>query len=151
MSKISYGKDQDLDLKLVIALTRSVQFIRKNETPLLQQYGLTISQFGVLEILYHKGDLRVCEIIEKALSTGGNMTVVIQNLVKEGWILRHRDPADGRAWIIHLSNKGHELMGKMFPEHAGNISRLMGNLDGKEKDQLLGLLKKLTGKDSIMK
>ncbi len=148
MSKISYGKDQDLDLKLVIALTRSVQHVRKNESPLFQQYGLTISQFGVMEILYHKGDLRVCEIIEKALSTGGNMTVVIQNLVKEGWITRQRDPADGRAWIIHLSEKGHDLMGRMFPEHADNISRIMGNLEGQEKEVLLGLLKKLTGKES---
>ncbi len=148
MNRKSYGKTLDLDLKLVIALTRSVQYVRKNETSVFQKYGLTISQFGVMEILYHKGDLRVCDIIEKALSTGGNMTVVIQNLTKDGWVTRMKDPADGRAWIIHLSEKGRKLMDQMFPEHAANIGTIMERLKEDEKEQLLGLLKKLTGKES---
>ncbi len=78
MKDISYGKESDTNLKLIIGLARSSNNIRRSESDIIRNSGLTFPQFGVLEVLYHKGDLRVCQIIEKTLSTGGNMTVVIQ-------------------------------------------------------------------------
>ncbi|NRT87461.1 DNA-binding MarR family transcriptional regulator [Clostridium beijerinckii] len=60
-------------------------------------------------MLYHKGDLRVSEILEKTLSTGGNMTVVIDNLAKDNLIERRPNPKDRRASLISLSEKGKNL------------------------------------------
>ncbi|MDF2615524.1 MAG: MarR family transcriptional regulator, partial [Sedimentibacter sp.] len=84
--KISYGKEKDLSLKTLIALSRCYQDVHKKETKTIKVAGVTVSQFAVLELLYHKGDMRVCEITEKVLSTAGNMTVIIENLVKDGMV-----------------------------------------------------------------
>ena len=86
-NKKSYGKENDLNLKSLVVLSRSFQSVHKREIKTIREGGLTVAQFGVLEILYHKGDLRICDIIEGTLSTGGNMTVVIDNLEKEGLIV----------------------------------------------------------------
>ncbi|MDC7241379.1 MAG: MarR family transcriptional regulator [Spirochaetales bacterium] len=147
MEKIKYGDESDMNLKLMIALLRSMQHLRKGEMENISAAGLTISQFGVLEMLYHKGDLRICEIIEKTLSTGGNMTVVVANLVKEGLVLRRKDPDDGRASVLSLSEKGREKMAALFPIHVETLDRLYSPLKMEEKEVLLGLLKKLTGRE----
>jgi DNA-binding MarR family transcriptional regulator len=142
--KKTYGKHNDLNLKTLIALTRSFQSVRKRELTTIRSGGLTIAQFAVLEILYHKGDLRIADIIAGTLSTGGNMTVVIDNLRKEGFVTRKRDPEDGRASLICITEKGKQYMTDIFPEHVSNISEIFDVLSMEEKKQLIQLLKKLS-------
>jgi MarR family transcriptional regulator, 2-MHQ and catechol-resistance regulon repressor len=143
--KIFYGELSNLNLKTLIALTRTTQDVHKREHRTIKEGGLTVSQFAVLEILYHKGDLRISEIIEKALSTGGNMTVVIDNLVKEDLVRRCSDPNDRRVNLISITGKGRKLVSDIFPKHLENINEIFSVLTSEEKENLIGLLKKLSG------
>jgi MarR family transcriptional regulator, 2-MHQ and catechol-resistance regulon repressor len=143
--KITYGELSDLNLKTLIVLMRSSQSVHKKESRTIKEGGLTVSQFAVLEMLYHKGNLRVCEIIEKALSTGGNMTVVIDNLVKEGLVVRSIDPSDRRVNLINITDKGRKLVSDIFPNHLDNINQIFSVLTIEEKKNLISLLKKLAG------
>jgi MarR family transcriptional regulator, 2-MHQ and catechol-resistance regulon repressor len=143
--KISYGQLSDLNLKTLIALTRATQDVQRREQRTIKEGGLTVSQFAVLEILYHKGDLRISEIIEKALSTGGNMTVVIDNLVKEDLVKRCNDPKDRRVNLISITDKGRKLVSDIFPKHVENINEVFSTLTEEEKGHLISLLKKLSG------
>lgn len=145
MNKERYGKEQDENLKLVIALTRTMQWVRRSETATFQKSGLTPAQFGVLEALYHKGDLRVSEIIDKTLSTGGNMTVVIRNLEREKMVERFQDVHDRRSSVIRITGRGKKLISDLWPGHLAELSRIFGNLDVSEKKELRALLKKLNG------
>ena len=74
--------------KLIIALARFYKAIHKESDAMLKSYGLTNGQFAVMEALYSKGDLTVSELIEKVLTTSGNMTVLISNLEKAGMVIR---------------------------------------------------------------
>jgi len=139
-----YGKENEINLKALIALTRSFNSVRKREMKTIKKSGLTISQFGVLEILYHKGNLRISDIIEGTLSTGGNMTVVIDNLERENLVKRKSDPNDGRASLICITDKGEKYMKEIFPEHVENIGEIFSKLTIKEKENLIELLKKLS-------
>jgi MarR family 2-MHQ and catechol resistance regulon transcriptional repressor len=65
--------------------------------------NLTISQFGVLETLYHLGAMCQTEIGSKLLRSGGNITLVIDNLEKQGLVRRQRDTEDRRLVNIHLT------------------------------------------------
>jgi MarR family transcriptional regulator, 2-MHQ and catechol-resistance regulon repressor len=143
--KIFYGELSNLNLKTLIALTRTTQDVHKREHRTIKEGGLTVSQFAVLEILYHKGDLRISEIIEKALSTGGNMTVVIDNLVKEDLVKRCSAPNDRRVNLISITDKGRKLVSDIFPKHLENINEIFSVLTSEEKENLIGLLKKLSG------
>ena len=143
--KISYGELSDLNLKTLIVLSRTSQKVRKKEQRTIKEGGLTVSQFAVLEMLYHKGDLRICEILEKALATGGNMTVVIDNLAKEDLVKRCVDPKDRRVNLISITEKGRQLIGDIFPKHVENINEIFSVLTTEEKNNLISLLKKLSG------
>jgi len=143
--KNSYGELVDLNLKALIALSRCTHNVHKREYKTIKEGGLTVSQFAVLEILYHKGDLRVCEIMEKILATGGNMTVVIDNLVKENLVKRCSDPKDRRVNLISITEKGRNLISEIFPKHLENINDIFSILTSEEKKNLIKLVKKLSG------
>lgn len=143
--KTTYGELNDLNLKTLIALSRCTHKVHKREYKTIKEGGLTVSQFSVLEVLYHKGDLRVSEIIDKVLSTGGNMTVVIDNLIKEDLVSRYFDPKDRRVNLISITEKGINLISEIFPKHLENINEIFKVLTVEEKENLISLLKKLSG------
>lgn len=137
-----YSEKEQLNLKIIIALSRSLQTINKKQAKIINEYGLTIPQFGVLEVLYHKGPLCINDIIEKTLSTSGNMTVVIENLRKDDYIIKKRDTEDQRKFMISLTKKGKNIIDEIFPEHLKNIEKILGKFTDEEKKALLLLLDK---------
>lgn len=143
--KISYGELSDLNLKTLIALSRATNSVHRREYKTIKEGGLTVSQFSVLEVLYHKGALKVQEIIEKTLSTGGNMTVVIENLVKDDLVMRYKAPEDKRVNLISITDKGKALIDSIFPNHIENINEIFNVLTEEEKKSLIAISKKLSG------
>lgn len=141
--KKSYGKEHDLNLKLLISLSRSLSMVHKETMRNMKDSGLTPSQFMVLEVLYHKGDMRVCEITEKILTSGGNMTVVIQNLLKEDYVVKKATPGDRRSYQLSLTVKGKDIMEEVFPKHLSIMKESMEGLSEDEKKTLITLLKKM--------
>lgn len=140
-----YGEENNKNLWLVIGLVRSLNGQDRGLQHLLSSFHLTVPQFGVLEVLYHRGDLKICEIIEKTLSTSGNMTVVIKNLEKESLIVREKSEEDKRASMICLTEKGRMLIEEIFPKHLEMLTKIFSRLDGKEKNELICLIKKMNG------
>lgn len=109
---------------------------------------LTMSQFAVLEALFaHGGQLKQVEIAKKILKTPGNLTLVIDNLVRASLVTRTVSAADRRANAIELTPKGSTLISEVFPLMADAITDAFDVLDSQELNQLSELLKKLgTGK-----
>lgn len=146
MNKLkSYDQPTELNLRALLAMMRTWHSVHRRELKTIRAGGLTLTQFAVLEVLYHKGDMRVCTIIEKVQATGGNMTVVISNLEKEGLISRRPDPSDQRAHLIQITDKGTALIDAIFPSHLENINSIFNALSKEEKETLIPLLKKLSG------
>lgn len=135
-------KSNKLNLSTLVTFTRAENKIHRMEYETIKKNGLTAAQFGVLEALYSKGDLKICEIIEKILTTSGNITVVIKNLEKDGLVKRYSDPEDKRATIIALTDKGREVIENILPEHIINISKIFNILTDEEKLTLKKILKK---------
>ncbi len=144
-NRISYGEENDINLKLLISLSRGLSEINRDTMRNIKEYGLTPSQFMVLEVLYHKGEMRVCDITEKILSTGGNMTVVISNLLKEEYIERKSTPGDRRSYSLSLTEKGEAVIEEIFPRHLETINEAVSKLSHEEKLELITLLRKMQG------
>jgi MarR family transcriptional regulator, 2-MHQ and catechol-resistance regulon repressor len=98
---------------------------------------LTITQFGVLESLYHIGPLCQSELAEKLLKSGGNLTLVVDNLEKAGYVQRERDPSDRRFVVVKLTAKGQAFI------TAPNVTREMSALSSTELSDLGRLCKKI--------
>lgn len=134
--------ETNLNLSTLVVFTRAEQKIHKMEYETMKAGGLTSSQFAVLEALYNKGDLRICELIEKILTTSGNITVVIKNLEKDEFIRKYSDPEDKRSMIISITDKGRKIMDDIFPKHVENINEIFSILTIEEKLELKKILKK---------
>lgn len=142
-NKLQINPQTELNIHTLRALSRCSQSIHKQELTVIKSSGLTASQFEVLEVLYHLGDLRICDIIEKILATGGNMTVVIDNLAKDGLVQQCTDSQDKRVKLIQITDKGKTLMDDLLPRHLESINAIFQTLTKEEKLHLGDILNKL--------
>jgi MarR family 2-MHQ and catechol resistance regulon transcriptional repressor len=130
-------------LDVYIKLSRAAGAVEARINCHLKDYGLTSSQFGVLEALYHLGPLHQHELAAKILKSSGNLTLVIDNLVKRGLVERERDETDRRYITVCLTENGHQLIGDILPHHVGYVINAIGVLTSEEQHQLAALCRKL--------
>jgi MarR family 2-MHQ and catechol resistance regulon transcriptional repressor len=109
----------------------------------LAAHTLTISQFGVLEALHHLGPLSQRQLADKILRSSGNLTMVIDNLERDGLVGRERDQKDRRVMTVSLSARGQELIDMLMPRHVQNVLSVFAALTPEELTQLAALSKKL--------
>ncbi len=131
----------------VAALDAYIKLMRASETVTARAHGiigdLTLTQFGVLEALYHRGPLCAGAIAEKILKSAGNLTLVLSNLERDGLVVRQRDCQDARRVIISLSPAGRDKIAALFPKVAAAITAEFGPLSPAEQAMLGELCKKL--------
>lgn len=130
-------------LNAFIKLTRASESVNGRLARHLSDANLTVSQFGTLEALMHLGPLNQRELGQKLLKSGGNITLVIDNLIKSGWVEKKTDPNDRRAVIISLTKQGKDFIEDFFPQHLEKIKEEFSVLTTKEKEQLASICKKL--------
>ena len=144
MNKFNLLLDKDaLALDTYVKLMRATGAVTARMHKHLAASKLTISQFGVLEALFHLGSMMQQELGKKILKTSGNMTMVVDNLEKRGLVSRKPDPEDRRCTCISLTQDGTSLIKKVFPKHADIAKQIFSALDEKECQHLGVLLKKL--------
>lgn len=137
-----------LALNTYTKLMRAAESATSRTSKVMTAAGLTISQFGVLEALYHKGPLCQRDIAAKILKSTGNITLVIDNLEKSGLVRRERDSEDRRFLTVHLTEAGTRLIAQVFAEVAAAIVSDFATLTEEEQETLGRLCKKLGLKDT---
>lgn len=104
---------------------------------------LTYSQFGVLESLYHLGSMTQGEVSSKVLKSTSNLTTVIDNLERDGYVRRERDVEDRRVIHVHLTEAGTSKIEAVLPKHVGALVDIFSVLSPAEQETLGELCKKL--------
>lgn len=137
------SKKEVKTLNAFIKLMRASESISNRLNRRLAEQDLTVSQFGVLEALLHLGPLNQKALGEKLLKSGGNITLVVDNLEKSGWVERQQNPKDRRSMLIHLTEEGEDLISSYFPQHLDNIMQEFECLSNDELDQLAEMCKKI--------
>jgi MarR family 2-MHQ and catechol resistance regulon transcriptional repressor len=124
-------------------LLRAGRSVVARVEPLLAAHQLTMTQFGVLEAILHRGPLTHRELGRKVLTSAGNMTDVVDKLEARHLVRRVRDPSDRRLVRVELTESGESLIRTLFPLHAADIARVMSGLSPEELRQLGELLRRL--------
>jgi MarR family transcriptional regulator, 2-MHQ and catechol-resistance regulon repressor len=137
--------DTQIALKLWVVLSRTVNAVGRHTEADVARHGIGITEFGVLEVLYHKGPMLLGEVREKILISGGGVTYVVDKLEKKGLVERRACTEDRRATYAALTADGEALMGRIFPEHARCLTYALSGLSPEEKEMAVGLLKRLGG------
>jgi len=126
-----------------IKLSRAKETIGHQLRRLLDGRGVTITQFGVLEILHHIGPLPLKAIGNKILLSSSNLVTVIDNLEKRGLVIRQANEKDRRSSTIHLTPGGVSTIEPIFEDHLADLSKCFSVLNETELRTLGELSKKL--------
>jgi len=136
--------DRPATLQLIIALGRAVQALERSVRPHLAQFGLGLTEFSVLEVLYHKGALPLGEIRDRILVTGASTTYVVRKLEDRG-LMRRRPCADDQRIVFgELTAKGRALIDEVFPAHVDRLQQAMAGLSVSQKRDATRLLRALS-------
>ena len=139
----SVRSTSNLSLNTYTKLMRAAESVTSRLSRIMSVAGLTISQFGVLEALHHKGPLCQRDIAAKILKSTGNITMVIDNLEKQGLVKRERTSVDRRYLTVRLTGQGETLINDVFAKVEAAIIVEMGALAADEQETLGQLCKKL--------
>ena len=128
----------DVYVKLMRAANKATGKIHGH----LKDDNLTVSQFGVLEALYHLGPQTQSELGEKILKSNANLTTVVDSLERKALVIRKRSEEDRRRVSAHLTKSGRVLIARVFPRHAEVVAKEFSFLSDKEKDTFSEILRK---------
>ncbi|WP_216319172.1 MarR family winged helix-turn-helix transcriptional regulator [Deinococcus aestuarii] len=142
-TRYSGSVEERAALDAYIKLWRAAHAVEVAANRHLGDHGLTISQFGVIEALYHLGPLSQRQLADKILRSSGNLTMVIDNLERDGLVRRERDAQDRRVMNVFLTDAGEALVTRVLPAHVRGIRDAFGVLDPAEMAQLAALTRKL--------
>src|ERR1700731_4528873 len=102
----------------------------------IEETGLGLSDFGVLEALLHKGPLPVNTIGQIVDLTPGSISIAVDRLFAKGLVSRVESSEDRRVRIVALTPRGKDLIASAFRKHAGQMRKVFSELSPEE---LLGL------------
>jgi len=108
---------------------------------LKRDFGSSLPRFDLLAQLDRASDgLRMGELSERTLSTGGNITWLVRALEAEGLVTRRVADHDRRAAIVRLTPAGRRHFATMARAHERWITTLLSSLSASERKTLYALL-----------
>jgi DNA-binding MarR family transcriptional regulator len=133
--------DTRLWLRLLACSTDIEQAVRQE---LRLNFQTTLSRFDYLaQLERHRDGLRMSELSQCLMVTGGNVTGLTDQLVQEGLVERTEDPADRRVWRVRLTAQGRRRFAQMAAAHEGWLRDWFVGMPATDKRMLFQLLGQL--------
>jgi MarR family 2-MHQ and catechol resistance regulon transcriptional repressor len=136
-------RNRAVSLKLWVVLARAHAAIETHAAAHVARHDLTLTEFGIMEALYHKGPMLLGEVQRRILVSSGGITYLVDRLEKRGLVERRACAEDRRARYAALTEVGEALIEQIFPEHAACIEHALSGLKRKEKQMVVDLLRTL--------
>lgn len=130
-------------LQLWAHLAKAHSAIHTNATEDLAGRGLSVAEFGLLEILHQKGPLPLGEVQRSLSVSSGGVTFLVDRLEKKNLVERRSSQQDRRSKHAALTDKGEALMAEVLPAHAESIRESMSSLTLPEQRTAIGILRAL--------
>ncbi|MBW2087162.1 MAG: MarR family transcriptional regulator, partial [Deltaproteobacteria bacterium] len=95
-------------------ISRTHKILKKKLTTLVQDYDLTVRQYGVLRRLYEEDGLPARELVVRLYSDSSTIIDIIDRLEEKGLVRREADPHDRRVNRIYLTDKARVILPKIL-------------------------------------
>jgi DNA-binding MarR family transcriptional regulator len=134
--------DHHESLRLWLRLLSCSTLIENHIRQRLQaDFATTLPRFDLMAQLERCPEgLKMGELSQRMMVTGGNVTGITDLLEKEGMVARVTDERDRRAFRVRLTASGQRLFKRMAAEHERWIVELLDGLSSKRKLDLAALL-----------
>ena len=126
-----------------LVMMKAIRALTRYAAADIEDTGLGLSDFGVLELLLHKGPLPVNTIGPIVDLTPGSISIAVDRLVEKGLVGRVGSAEDRRVRIVALTPRGKDLIVSAFQKHSGQIKRVFSELSPEELRGLEVMLKKV--------
>jgi MarR family 2-MHQ and catechol resistance regulon transcriptional repressor len=134
---------QTSGVHLWLVLMKAYRSIERRASSSIEELGLCLSDFAILEILLHKGPLPVNTIGPRVPLTSGSATTAIDRLEKRGLVRREMNAGDRRRRVVHLTAEGRRMIEAAFIRHSDDIEAATAGLNERERATATRLLRKL--------
>ena len=128
-----------------LVLMKAHRALERLATRSIESFAVGLSDFGVMELLLHKGPQPVNEIGRRIGLTSGAITTAIDRLEASELVTRGAHPTDRRARVVRLTARGREHAARLFAGHKAIMDAAASGLGKGERATLIRLLKKLGG------
>ena len=145
MSRGFQGTDQ-----VWLVMMKAMRALTRYATAGVAETGVGLSDFGVLELLLHKGPLPVNTIGPIVDLTPGSISIAVDRLVAKGLVSRVESAEDRRVRIVALTPRGKDLIVSAFRKHSGQMRRVFSELSPEELHCLEVALKKVGKRASAL-
>ncbi len=135
--------DDSSGVHLWLLLMKAYRSMVRHAERSIVSLDMCISDFGVLEVLLHKGPQSVSEIGRRVDLTSGSITTAIDRLEERGLVTRSEHAADRRARVVSLTRDGKARITHVFAGHKTAMDRAAHGLSKAERGTLIELLRKL--------
>jgi MarR family 2-MHQ and catechol resistance regulon transcriptional repressor len=126
------------------ALMRAESHVRRSVASELQRAGLSTVAFSVLVVLTTAGGELELRTLRRRLDwSKANATEVTAALEQQGLVIRRRVASDRRTMTVGITATGAEMVQRVFPFHAEQVSQAFAALDEDEKRSLASICRKL--------
>lgn len=138
-------EDDHHSIKLWLRLLTCSSLIETRlRSALREQFGSTLPRFDLLSQLERNPDgLTMGELSQRMMVSGGNVSGIASQLVKEGLIDRTAVPENRRTFIVKMTPPGRRSFAKMATAHEEWVIKLLGHLQHDEVGELMGLLNRV--------
>ncbi|MFZ1903944.1 MAG: MarR family transcriptional regulator [Steroidobacteraceae bacterium] len=128
-------------LRMLSCTNRIENIVRQN---LQANFATTLPRFDLMAQLERAPHgLKMSELSQRMMVTGGNVTGITDGLEKEGLVVREVDPADRRVYRVRLTAEGERQFRRMAGEHEQWVIALFERMSSRDKGQLVALLGEL--------
>jgi len=125
-----------------LVMMKAMRALTKYALADIEETGLGLSDFGVLEVLLHKGPLPVNTIGPIVDLTPGSISIAVDRLFAKGLVTRVESTEDRRVRIIALTPRGKDLIVPAFRKHSAQMKKVFAELSPEELRVLEEALKK---------
>ena len=101
-----------------VSLMVAADHLNRVAEAICQRHGITSDQYNVLRILrgvYPAGHAR-CEIARRMIHPSPDVTRMLDRLVRQRLVSRHRNPEDRRESIARITQTGLSLLERVDPD-----------------------------------
>ncbi|MBI5898907.1 MAG: MarR family transcriptional regulator [Rhodocyclales bacterium] len=130
------------DLRLWLRMLACTNLIENHvRARLRSDFDITLPRFDLMSQLERSPQgLKMGELSKRMMVTGGNVTGITDQLVREGLVVREDSPKDRRAYIVKLTAEGRKSFRRMAEAHEEWMVGLFSGMDETQRDELYDLL-----------
>lgn len=128
-----------------LELKRAYLAMRRAVEQTVKQFNVTSAQFDVLQFLLHGDGMEHRELQRRLLVTSPTLTNILDGMVREGHVVRHADPHDGRVKRLYLGDSARKLCASKKFCDAGDalVERMFKGFTDRERNDFLRALHRI--------